>query len=80
MSENLLIDLCEPYLLDLIGLLAECLRRIGDTVSEIAKDSGSDLPDEVIIQIESLEHLQRAEVLATAANHILAIARRDAGV
>ncbi|MEH2200941.1 hypothetical protein [Nostoc sp.] len=77
MSENLLIDLCEPYLLDLIGLLCECMRRVGESVSEIAKDSGYDLTDEVIVQIDSLDYLQKAEVLATAANHVKAIAQRD---
>ena len=77
MSENLLIDLCEPYLLDLIGFLAECMRRVEDEVAEVAKDSGYDLPDQVIIRVNELDYSQKAKVLAVAANHVKAIAERD---
>lgn len=75
--DALLIDLCEPYLLDLIGLLAECMRRVEDSAIDVAKDSGYDLTDQVIVQIDQLEYVQKAEVLAAAANHVLAIAQRD---
>ncbi|MDZ8227541.1 hypothetical protein [Nostoc sp. ChiVER01] len=77
MSEDLLIDLCEPYLLDLIGLLAESIRRLEDNVYEIAKDSGYDIPDTVLSRISSLDYLQKAQVLAIAANHVKAIAERE---
>lgn len=81
MSENLLIDLCEPYLLDLIRFISECMRRVDENVLEIAKESAyDDLTDTVIVQINELDYVQKAEILAAAANHVLTTARRDAGV
>lgn len=77
MTENLLIDLCEPYLLDLIGFLAECMRRVEDDAEEIAKDGGYDIPDSIITRINSLDYLKKASALAAAANHVKKIAERD---
>ncbi|MEH2085995.1 hypothetical protein [Nostoc sp.] len=77
MSEDLLIDLCEPYLLDLIGFLAECMRRNDENVLEVAADAGYDIPDRVIVRIDELDYYQKAEALAIAANHVKAIAQRD---
>lgn len=78
MSEDVLIDLCEPYLLDLIGFIAECMRREEDNPLAVAEDSGyGNLPISIITRIDSLSYLEKAEVLATAANHIKAIAERE---
>ena len=81
MSENLLIDLCEPYLLDLIRFISECMRRVEEDTLEIAKEDGYDhLTDTVIVQINELDYVQKAEILAAAANHVLTTARRDVGL
>ncbi|MEH1810895.1 MAG: hypothetical protein V7K26_00140 [Nostoc sp.] len=78
MSEDLLMDLCEPYLLDLIGLLVEYMRKDDDEdLAEIAKNHGYNIPKDVIFRIQGLDHLQKAEVLAIAANHIKTIAQHD---
>ncbi|MEH2456545.1 hypothetical protein [Nostoc sp.] len=80
MSENLLIDLCEPYLLDLIRLLSECMRRFEEKTLDIAEEGGYDFTDAVLKQIDGLDNVQKAEILAAAANQVLMTSRRDAGV
>ncbi|MEH1916987.1 hypothetical protein [Nostoc sp.] len=76
-AENLLIDLCEPYLLDLIGFLTECMKEPELNTSDIARDSQYDLTDDVIVQIASLDYFQKAEVLSAAANHAKESAQRQ---
>ncbi|MEH2390037.1 MAG: hypothetical protein V7K14_30590 [Nostoc sp.] len=76
-SQNLLIDLCEPYLLDLIRLLAECMRRFEEDVVEIARENRYDFTEEVLSQIEQLDSLQKSEILLEAASQVKAIAERD---
>ncbi|WP_334823607.1 hypothetical protein [Nostoc sp.] len=80
MSENLLIDLCQPYLLDLIRFVSECMRRVEEKTLDIAAEGEYNLTDVVIVQIDGLDYVQKAEILAAAANHVLTTARRDAGV
>ncbi|WP_375469544.1 hypothetical protein [uncultured Nostoc sp.] len=54
------------------------MRRVDEDDLEIAKESAyNDLTDTVIIQINELDYVQKAEVLVAAANHVLTTARRD---
>lgn len=74
----MLLDLSEPYLLDLIGLIAKCLKLIEDDIADLARDGGYAIPETVFSRIDSLDYLEKAEVLVADANHIKAITQRDA--
>ncbi|MEH2261023.1 hypothetical protein [Nostoc sp.] len=77
MTENLLIDLCEPYLLDLIRFLAECMMLVEKNPREVADEGDYEFDSNVIARIYQLDYSQKAEVLAVAANHVKAIAERE---
>ncbi|MEH2456385.1 MAG: hypothetical protein V7K34_03175 [Nostoc sp.] len=56
------------------------MRRVEEKTLDIAAEGEYNLTDVVIVQIDGLDYVQKAEILAAAANHVLTTARRDAGV
>ncbi|MDF5736790.1 MULTISPECIES: hypothetical protein [unclassified Nostoc] len=62
-KQDLLLELCKPYLLDLSSLIAESLKHDDEPISEILEDRTSAFSAETRHRLSQLSYRERTSVL-----------------